>query len=151
MNAKEFQATGGVVTGMILVSNALATVLLDSGALHCFISIMSLSHNSIDFAILPTKWDIQTRNSNTTTNNECILCCLIINSKEFYTNSLVISREEYDVIIRHGLVYKKQPTEGECKDIRESQKTENCVGLVKLKINYKKLMIKKDKFYQVKT
>lgn len=59
---------------------------------------MFVSHNSIHFAILPSGWDIKTKNDSIMTNKECRLYSLVINGKEFYNNLLVISGEGYDII-----------------------------------------------------
>jgi len=91
-------ASGEVVISIILVHSALAHVLFDSGATHCFISSQFISMHDISCDTVHWGWTITTRNRVMSYNKVYTRCPVVICGREFITNFLMINNCDFDII-----------------------------------------------------
>ena len=99
LTVDQANASGEVVTGIILVHSIPASVLFDSGATHCFISSMFISKYDISCDTIHWGWAISTGNEIVSCNKVCTNCPVVICDREFSTNFLLIDNCDFDIIL----------------------------------------------------
>ena len=78
LTTDQADASGEVVTGIILVHSVPAYALFDSGATHCFISSKFIRKHNISCDIVHRGWTISTGNGTVSCNKVCSQCPVVI-------------------------------------------------------------------------
>lgn len=87
------------MTSTTLVGFKPTYVLFDSGTSYCFAASTFIVMHSIPYETLASAWNINTGEGTIISNKECRLYPIIICSREFYANVLVIENSGFDVIM----------------------------------------------------
>ena len=101
LTVDQADASGEVVTGIILVHSVPAYVLFDSSATHCFIHLSALVSMIYHVALYTGVGllTLYTGNGMMSCNKVCSKCPIVICGKEFITNFLLIDNCDFDIIL----------------------------------------------------
>lgn len=86
--AKQAEISNNMVTCIILVYHAPASIIMDLKVSHCFISSVVVTQYNISYENINVNWNKITRNGNIIIGRMCKLCPLVVCKRKCYANVL---------------------------------------------------------------